>query len=483
MKKFQSLILFMLFAYSFNAVANDTIRFTLTYPYYSYHTAIAATNGKQFTIDWGDGSEIETKTGTGNIEEISHDYGNGTIDYTVTIARITADCLFLELTFIGTHLIDLDIRACKSLESLTCYQTLISSLDLSNNKALTYLDCSMSSINSLDLSNNTALEVLYCYETSISNLDLSNNKALGSLSCSKTHITSLDLSNNTALTTLDFSETQIANLDLSKNQDLTYIGCFRSQINSLDLSNNTALETLYCWGSKITSLDLRNNTVLVDLVCYTNYLSSLNLSNNTAFKVLFCDENRLLLSNLYNIAQTMGNPQYVSLGKQALPFQTIEINEPVDYSDQKEFGGIATVFTVEKDGAPATLNDYTILDGIITFKTNGNYKITMTNAAIGYNAEVTANFIVPLDISENMQEQIGIVVYPNPTTGELRIENGKLRIKSVEIYNIVGQKQKMILHSPFSILNSIDISHFPVGIYIVKVITEDGIFVKKIIKK
>jgi len=33
-----------------------------------------------------------------------------------------------------------------------------------------------------------------------------------------------------------------------------------------------------------------------------------------------------------------------------------------------------------------------------------------------------------------------ITLHPNPTTGELRIENGELRIKSVEVYDVYGRK-------------------------------------------
>jgi len=74
-----------------------------------------------------------------------------------------------------------------------------------------------------------------------------------------------------------------------------------------------------------------------------------------------------------------------------------------------------------------------------------------------------------------------ISVYPNPTKGELRIENGKLRIENVKIYDIFG-KQHLILHSPFSILNSIDISHLPAGTYFVQITTEKGVVTKKVVK-
>jgi hypothetical protein len=77
-------------------------------------------------------------------------------------------------------------------------------------------------------------------------------------------------------------------------------------------------------------------------------------------------------------------------------------------------------------------------------------------------------------------------IYPNPTTGELRIENGELRIENgelkmenVEIFDVYGRS---ILHSPFSILHSIDISGLQAGIYFVRITTEKGIITKKVVK-
>jgi hypothetical protein len=95
-----------------------------------------------------------------------------------------------------------------------------------------------------------------------------------------------------------------------------------------------------------------------------------------------CGENRLPLSELYKISEMVNDPYYKLLGRQALLQQRTLIGDPVDFSDQKEFGGIATVFTVQKAGNPASQGDYTIEDGIITFHHAGYYDVIMANAAI-----------------------------------------------------------------------------------------------------
>ena len=93
-------------------------------------------------------------------------------------------------------------------------------------------------------------------------------------------------------------------------------------------------------------------------------------------------------------------------------------------------------------------------------------------------------------------EPSDISIYPNPTTGELRIRNyelgitnyettlgvSQLGIEGVEIYDIVGKKQSTV-NCQLSTDSSIDISHLPAGIYFVRITTEKGVFSKKVVKR
>jgi len=126
-----------------------------------------------------------------------------------------------------------------------------------------------------------------------------------------------------------------------------------------------------------------------------------------------------------------------------------------------------------------------------TIKATDNQLIYFVEDLTTYHVTVTtmntaAQESVPSEILE-IDVKLGIVdlkascfkIYPNPTTGELIIENGELRIENVEIYNIVGQKQKIIFNFQFSTFNSIDISHFPAGTYFIKVGNSAQKFIKK----
>jgi len=75
-----------------------------------------------------------------------------------------------------------------------------------------------------------------------------------------------------------------------------------------------------------------------------------------------------------------------------------------------------------------------------------------------------------------------IKVYPNPTTGELTIDNGQLTITKVEIYDVVGRKlfeQKENL----TVLRSYDLTVFPSGLYFLRIQTEAGEVIKKVMKQ
>ena len=89
--------------------------------------------------------------------------------------------------------------------------------------------------------------------------------------------------------------------------------------------------------------------------------------------------------------------------------------------------------------------------------------------------------IVPpnIGIKEKTDDFSSIQVYPNPTTGELTIENGELRIKGVEVFDVYGRKQLTIDNGQLTI----NISNFSAGVYFVRITTENGVVIKKVVKE
>ena len=70
-------------------------------------------------------------------------------------------------------------------------------------------------------------------------------------------------------------------------------------------------------------------------------------------------------------------------------------------------------------------------------------------------------------ISEPAQSKL--VVYPNPTTGKLRITNDELRMGEIEIFDVMGRRQNVGTNLRVCPNETIDISHLPAGIYFLRV--------------
>ena len=282
----------------------------------------------------------------------------------------------------------------------------------------------------------------------------------------------VDVSKCPSLKSLNIDHSNLTTLDVTANTALQSLACHYNQLTSLDLSKNTALTYLNCSSNQLTSLDLSKNTALQNLVCNDNQLTSLDISKNTALTSLSCYNNRFQLSDLYNFSKKT-SLLVKSLGTQRLDSQTIKINELVDFSSQAIFDGIETIFTIEKNGTLALLSNYDINNGIITFYDTGDYTITMTNTAI-----VSHTFPAKVIAEINVSKRDSVSIAENPlritnyelriTNYELRITNCELPIENIQIFDVLGRKQKSEIRNQKSEIR-IDISHLEKGMYFVRI--------------
>ena len=115
-------------------------------------------------------------------------------------------------------------------------------------------------------------------------------------------------------------------------------------------------------------------------------------------------------------------------------------------------------------------------EGRGTVSTDNPYRFTVTEDLV-----LIANFEeTSVGIGETGTD--GINVYPNPTTGELIIENGKLNIENVEIFDVMGRMVHTV-ETRFIASSRLDISDLSAGIYFVRITTETGTITKKIEKQ
>jgi len=108
---------------------------------------IFATNGEDFNVDWGDGTD-ENQTGTGTNQTVSYSY-SADGDFTVTVTG-TANCNFGALFVASLQITNLDLSAAYNLKTLYCENNQISSIILPLTP-LTFIQCFNNSLQLSDL--------------------------------------------------------------------------------------------------------------------------------------------------------------------------------------------------------------------------------------------------------------------------------------------------------------------------------------------
>jgi len=75
-------------------------------------------------------------------------------------------------------------------------------------------------------------------------------------------------------------------------------------------------------------------------------------------------------------------------------------------------------------------------------------------------------------------------VYPNPTTGVLYIQSSKFKVQGVGIYDVYGRiiKHRSAEPQPQPTYRSYDLTVLQAGVYFVKIYTESGVVMKKVVK-
>jgi len=114
----------------------------------------------------------------------------------------------------------------------------------------------------------------------------------------------------------------------------------------------------------------------------------------------------------------------------------------------------------------------------VEISTVNPYSFTVTE-----DVELVANFEEGVGIETITNDELQITVYPNPTNGELKIENGKWKVENVEIMDVIGRiVETRLIASLQDYTTIINISHLPSGIYFLRIQMENGVVVRKVVK-
>lgn len=417
----------------------------------------------------------------------------------------------------------LDVSSNTALTFLGCNTSQLTSLDVSNNTALNLLDCRENKLINLDVSKIATLTELYCQSNQLTNLNISKNKALEFLNCSKNQLTTLDVSVNTVLVGLYCNSNQLtslnlknannvkfAYLNLANNPNLTCIqvddvaysnanwtvkkdaaanfntDCsptfvaipdsnFEQKlidlgidtdglngkitianinaITSLDLSNGnisdlsgienfTSMTYLDVSNNKLTTLDVSKNLVLETLNASSNQLTTLDVSKNGNIKIIYLANNPLISLNLRN----GNNKNFI------LPSGT----DKKTASLYTSFLGLTTLGCIQVDDA--------------------NYSNTNWSRIKEANT-IYSNSCKNLGIEDSVFDKA--FLYPNPTKGEVNINN--IALDKATVYNSLGQLVKTFILNSNNTNNTINLSGLPKGVYYVYLINQDAASAKKVI--
>jgi hypothetical protein len=239
------------------------------------------------------------------------------------------------------------------------------------------------------------------------------------------------------ITSLNVASKSISDLTGIEYFDkLEFLYCGGNNLTSLDMAGNLALIRLYCFRNNLTSISISKNIALEYLSCWKNNLTNLDVSKNIFLGGIDCANNNLPFLNLKNgygfrmrYLNTENNPNLTC----------IQVDD-VFFSTALWLG---------------TRDPYT------KFDTNCNYF-----TGIG---------------DQSNQNIDNLIVYPNPTINFLNIE-----FESEGNYSLFSIDGKQVLQSGILQSNNttINISSLTTGMYLLRVVTDEGnIITKRIIKQ
>ena len=166
-----------------------------------------------------------------------------------------------------------------------------------------------------------------------------------------------------------------------------------------------------------------------------------------------------------------------------IPIASITINAPTHHvtvvsgsgSGDYEEGDLVTI-TANPAPAGQQFKEWimttpvTFADGADATSPTAKFNMPTTDVT------ATATYQPETGIEELSLESGALKIYPNPTSGELKIKNYELKIENVEIFDVYGRK---VLNFQRSISNSIDVSQLANGIYLLKMGNKTAKFVKQ----
>jgi Leucine-rich repeat (LRR) protein len=244
----------------------------------------------------------------------------------------------------------------------------------------------------------------------------------------------------TNLTHLFLGYNNLTNIDVLQLIYLEHLTCYQNQLTSLDISTLTNLKYVFFYNNQISTIDFSNNPQLEVAYCGNNQITNLDFSNNGLFHDLGCKNNpNLTTVNIQNGATQIFGP-------------TTWLNEC--------WTGLPNLTTICADtNEVVALQNYLTSCGIDISSINFHGNCALGNEEFGNDS---------------------IQIYPNPASSTVNI-NVNINIKTIELIDVQGRilVSKMVNENQVTL----DVSDYAKGIYYVKVNTDKGSKIEKLVKK
>ncbi|MDR2971066.1 MAG: T9SS type A sorting domain-containing protein [Bacteroidales bacterium] len=361
-------------------------------------------------------------------------------------------------------------------------------------------------------------------------IDISGLSKLRHFDCSNNNLNAINVSGLNDLTSLGCYKNKLTKLDVTGLKNLLYFVCAENELSKLNLSGLSNLEELFCHSNKLSILEVKELKNLKRLHCFSNNLTSIDVTG------LQLTEFLCYLNFLYDPTVVAGFPLtdwddlYFKFWPQKSPDEIIPVEGIEDIVTDKagtplpivgkSSPGIAIynmsvnvpfmlVGKIVPEDATFRAIDWIILDdggtGAVISGVDGDILTATANGTAKMKAFILHGITIDQPYEQEFLITVGGVgieelqvtsdelrVYPNPTTGELRVTSDKLQVTSVEVFDMMGRKYEISRFARNDAGNStlgvastlrLDISNFPAGIYFLRVETDKGIVTKKVVKQ
>jgi len=319
------------------------------------------------------------------------------------------------------------------------------------------------------------------------------------------NISGTPFQNRTSITKVN-----ITGNNVNKIEDSAFSGC--SSLSSINLPNTiTSIgSSAFNDCTSLISINLPNsiNKIAQGAFSYSGLLSiEIPTNINNIGQNAFSGCKNLTTFSIVNGTNPLSFGDYVFLGCSQLqtvnlgrnisgtPFQNIKTitkvnitGNSVDRIENSAFYGCTgiTIITSENPTPPISGNNCFYDVNKTTSMVNVPYDSRcLYKAANGWkdfeNIIDGTTYLCEQSIDDIPENQLQI--YPNPTTGKLSVVSVQLSVESIEIFDVYGRNvasHHFIISSSNHLIN---ISHLSAGVYFVKIRTEAGEVVRKVVKE